>query len=148
MAKEKQILTILSFVIIVFCNQSFAQSDSTREILWTTDWSPDGKFVAIGGNVDTLKIYSEKNIQPYKSFPVKNTITRVKWHPSKNIIAVATQLSDDKCSLINLDANEKTELNGISSDGARGLDWNYNGEYLVVADNDGQIMIYDTMSFS
>lgn len=138
-----QIMIILSFLIVVFCNQTFAQDSTTKKILWTTDWSHDGKFIAIGGNVDTLKIYSEKDLEPYKSFPVKSTITRIKWHPSKNIIAVATQSSEVKTNILNLDTNEKIELNEISPDGARGIDWNYTGEYLVVADNDGQILIYN-----
>jgi WD40 repeat protein len=81
-------LTFLNFLIVVFCNQAFAQNTLTKEILWTTDWSPNGKFIAIGGNTDTLKIYFGRNLKPYKSLPVKNTITRVKWHPAKNIIVV------------------------------------------------------------
>jgi WD40 repeat protein len=56
---------------------------------------------------------------------------------------VATQNSEDKTSIINLDNNEKIELNGISSEGARGIDWNYTGEYLAVADNEGLILIYN-----
>ncbi len=142
MRKRNQISIALNFLIIVLYNSTFAQSTTTKEILWTTDWSPNGKFIAIGGNVDTLKIYNEKQLKLYKSFPIKNTITRIKWHPSKNIIAVTTQMSEDKSKIINLDTNEKIELQGISPQGARGIDWNYNGEYLVVADNDGQILIY------
>jgi WD40 repeat protein len=142
MTNRIKILTILNFLII-FCNQTFTQNTITKEILWTTDWSPNGKYIAIGGNVDTLKIYSESNLKQYKSFPVKNTITRVKWHPTKNIIAVATQNSEDKTSIINLDNNEKIGLDGISPEGARGIDWNYTGEYLAVADNEGQILIYN-----
>ncbi|MFH6969508.1 WD40 repeat domain-containing protein [Flavobacterium sp. FlaQc-28] len=130
-------------LLTVFNNQLFAQDAIDKKILWTTDWSSDGKFMAVGGNLDTLKIYSGKNLKLYKSFPIKSTITRIKWHPSKNSIAVATQLSEDKSCIINLDTNEKIELNGISPDGARGIDWNYTGEYLVVADNEGQVLIYD-----
>lgn len=135
-----KIITILNFLIIVFCNSIIAQKE--KEILWTTDWSPNGKFIAIGGNVDSLTIYNS-NLKLHKSFPVKNTITRVKWHPSKNMIAVATQLSSDKSFIINLDSNEKIELNEISPDGARGIDWNFTGDYLAVADNDVQILIYN-----
>jgi WD40 repeat protein len=127
----------------VLSNQTSGQNTLTKEILWTTDWSPNGKYIAIGGNVDTLKIYCESNLKPYKSLPIKNTITRVKWHPTKNIIAVSTQNSEAKTSIINLDNNEKIGLNGISPDGARGIDWNYTGEYLAVADNEGQILIYN-----
>ena len=143
MTQQIKILTFLNFVILVFCNQTFAQNNLTKEILWTTDWSPNGKYIAIGGNVDTLKIYSKSNLNPYKSLPIKNTITRVKWHLTKNIIAVTTQNSEDKTSIINLDNNEKIELKGISPDGARGIDWNYTGEYLAVADNEGQILTYN-----
>ncbi len=143
MTKRNKLFVILHFLIIVFYNQTFAQNTTAKEILWTTDWSPNGKYIAIGGNVDTLKIYSERNLQTYKLIPLKNTVTRVKWHPTRNIIAVATQNSEDKTSIINLDSNEKIVLSGTSPDGARGIGWNYNGEYLGVADNDGQISIYN-----
>ncbi len=135
-----QILRLLTILITIFCNQAFAQK--TKEILWTTDWSPNGELIAIGGNIDSLSIYSS-NLKLYKSFPVSNTITRIKWHPSINIIGVATQMSSEKSFLINLDSNEKIDLNGISPDGARGIDWNFTGDYLAVADNDGQIFIYN-----
>lgn len=143
MTTQIKILTFLNFLFVICCNQTTAQNTLTKEILWTTDWSPNGKYIAIGGNVDSLKIYSEGNLKPYKSLPIKNTITRVKWHPTKNIIAVTTQLSDEKSFILNLETNEKIELIGISTDGARGIDWNYTGDYLAIADNDGQILIYD-----
>ncbi|MBQ0907736.1 hypothetical protein KBJ98_03355 [Flavobacterium sp. F-328] len=138
-----KIVTLLNFLIIIFCNQTFAQNAVTKEILWTTDWSPNGKYIAIGGNVDTLKIYNSSNLKLYKSLLIKNTITRIKWHPTKNIIAVATQMSGDRSSIINIETNEKIELNAVSLDGARGIDWNYTGEYLAVTDNDGEILIFN-----
>ena len=144
MTRQIKILTFLNFLILVFCNQTFAKNTITKEILWTTDWSPNGKYIAIGGNVGALNIYTKGNLNLYKSFPVKNTITRVKWHPSMNVIAVTSQMSDEKSFIFNLETNEKIELNGISSDGARGVDWNYTGEYLAIADNDGQVLIFNT----
>ena len=136
-------LAILNFLIIVLSNQTFGQNSLTNEILWTTDWSPNGKYIAIGGNIDSLKIYTEGNIKLYKSFQVKNTITCVRWHPTLNIIVVTTQMSDEKSFILDLETNEKIELNDISPEGARGIDWNNTGEYLAIADNDGQILIYD-----
>jgi WD40 repeat protein len=143
MTKRIKILAILNFLIVFLSNQIFGQNSLTKEILWTTDWSPNGKYIAIGGNVDTLKIYKKENLKIYKTFPVKNTITRIKWHPSMNIVVVTTQISDEKLFILELGTNEKVELKGISPDGARGIDWNYTGEYLAVADNDGQIIIYN-----
>jgi len=144
MTRQIKILTFLNFLILVFCNQTFGKNTITKEILWTTDWSPNGKYIAIGGNVGALNIYTKGNLNLYKSFPVKNSITRVKWHPSMNVLAVTTQMSDEKSFIFNLETNEKIELNGISSDGARGVDWNYTGEYLAIADNDGQVLIFNT----
>jgi WD40 repeat protein len=137
------IVTILIFLVNIFCNQTIAQNTIPKAILWATDWNPNGKHIAIGGNVDSLKIYSS-DLKLYKSFPIKNTVTRVKWHPTKNLIAVTTQTSDDKSSIINIETNEKHELNGISPEGARGMDWNYSGEYLAVGDNDGAIHIFNS----
>jgi WD40 repeat protein len=128
---------------VVCLNKLLPKIPKKKEILWTTNWSPDGKLIGVGGNVDTLKIFKTKNLKLYKSIPIGNTITRIKWHPTKNIIAVMTQTSKDKPMLINLDTDEKMELDGISQDGARGADWNFSGEYLAVGDNDGQILIYN-----
>jgi WD40 repeat protein len=139
---KMKISTFIIYLMLLFCHQTTAQKTVTKEILWTTDWSPNGKYIAIGGNVDSLKIYSGIDLKTYQSIPIKNTITRVKWHPTKNIIAVATQNSKDKTSIINLDNNETIELTGISPEGARGIDWNNTGELLAVADNDGHIFIY------
>ena len=137
-----RILVTISF-LIGLSYYTVAQMSGSKQILWTTDWSPNGKLIAVGGNIDALKIYKEKNPTSYRSFPIKNTITRIKWHPSKNMIAVGTQQSADKSCIIDLDSNKKTVLNGISNEGARGVDWNYSGDFLAVADNDGQIAIFD-----
>ena len=143
MTSSIKILTLIFFLAIVFCDKSFSQNSETKEILWTTDWSPNGEFIAIGGNIGTLNIYSSIDFKLYESILIANTITRVKWHPSKNMIAITTQISNEKSFILNLETNQKIELNGISPDGARGVDWNNSGEYLAIADNDGQILIYN-----
>lgn len=135
---------ILIFLLSVFWYIAFAQVERERQILWSTDWSSNQEFIAVGGNTDSLKIYHASNLQTYKSFPLRNTITCIKWHPFKNILAVGTQTSKDKVRIINLESKEVIELNGISPEGARGIDWNFTGEYLAVGDNDGQISIFDT----
>lgn len=131
-------------LLAFYDNQMLAQKITNKKILWTTDWSSDGKYIAVGGNLDTLKIYTATNLLLYKSIPIKNTITCVKWHPFKNILLVATQLSEDKVCIINFDTNKTIELNEISAEGARAIDWNYTGDFLAVADNEGQISIFDS----
>ena len=143
MTKGKKILTVFIVLLTFLDNRAFSQDTANKKILWSTDWSSNGKYIAIGGNIDTLKIYSAKDLQLYKSYPTKNTITCIKWHPFKNILAVGTQLSGDKVRIFNFETDKIIELEGISPDGARGIDWNYTGDFLAVADNDGQISIFD-----
>jgi len=132
----------LSFIFLFFSRLLLGQT-AEKEILWTADWSPNGKLVAIGGNVGALNIYDARTFKVKKSYPTKNTITRVTWHPTKNLLGVATQISEDKCYILNLDTDEKIVLKGISPDGARGMDWNKSGELLAVGDNDGSVFIYN-----
>jgi WD40 repeat protein len=139
-----KLFRIILFALGLLLNkETVAQESSIDEILWTCDWSPDGKFVAVGGNIDSLKIIGVKDFKLHCAFPIKNTITKVTWHPTKNLLAVATQLSEDKCCIIDLNTLEKIELNGISVEGARGISWDKSGENLAVGDNEGQVNIYD-----
>ena len=74
MTKGNKKLAILHFLVIVLSTQIFGQNTLTKEILWATDWSPNGKYIAIGGNVDSLKIYNKGNLKIHKSIlniPVK-----------------------------------------------------------------------------
>jgi WD40 repeat protein len=73
---------------------------------------------------------------------ISGTITLAVWHPHSALIAVATQVSDDKSRIINF-KNSSMPLLGISPEGARGIAWNFKGDYLAVGDNDGQVLIYD-----
>lgn len=132
----------LSIFFLFFIRLLLGQT-AEKEILWTAEWSPNGKLVAIGGNVGALNIYDARTFKVKKSYPTKNTITRVTWHPTKNLFGVATQVSEDKCYILNLDTYEKIVLKGISPDGARGMDWNKSGELLAVGDNDGSVFIYN-----
>ena len=134
----------IQLVIIAFFAWSFTLSGQTdfEDILWTVDWSPNGKYIAVGGNQDSLKIYS-KNLELIKSYPFEGlTITCLKWHPTKNILAIATQMSGAKVGLLNFDTNEIIELDSIPDFGARGIGWNHTGEYLAVVDNEGQISFH------
>ncbi len=140
---QQNTTSILVSLLFILSSDIAAQSSPEKEILWTAAWSPNGKYIAIGGNVGALNIYTAKRLQGYQSYPIENTITCVKWHPHKNILAVATQMSSNKVRVINFDTNSSIELDGVSPDGARGIDWNYSGEFLAVADNDGQICIFD-----
>ena len=79
-----------------FQNESYAQGSDFDKILWAVDWSPDGKFIAAGGNSGSLKIYANKRFKLLKTYPIKGTITVVKWHPFEPLLAITTQSSENK----------------------------------------------------
>ncbi len=143
MKNNAQILPTLFILLTLWAAQAPAQETTEKKILWTSDWSPNGKYIAVGGDLDSLNLYSAKDLKRHKSYPIKGMVTCVKWHPYKNILAVAVQASDETTRLINLDTDEVIPLKGISPDGARGMDWNYSGDFLAVGDNDGRISIFD-----
>ena len=92
MTKGNKKLAILHFLIIVLSTQIFGQNTLTKEILWTADWSPNGKYIAIGGNVDSLKIYNKGNLKIHKSIPVKNTLTSPRFFKFFFIILIINVL--------------------------------------------------------
>ena len=119
---------------------SFAQENRT---LWTAAWSPNDEFIAIGGSPGELKLFDGKTYELLKSYSVGGEIlSRLKWHPSQNKLAVVTQSATFKAKILDLDQDEWIELEGLENS-LRGLDWNYSGELLAVSEFDGEISIFD-----
>src|SRR5690606_36593527 len=97
----------------------------------------------VGGNHDSLMIFSGEDIVKLKSFPFLSTITSLQWHPTKNILVVAAQGGTDVTSILNLDNHEQYELDSIHEGGARAAGWNRSGDMLAIGDYNGYINIYD-----
>lgn len=137
--------SIIFLFFQIFCFHSmvvFGQSSNAKQILWTTEWSSDGRTALVGGNTDTL-IFFQPPLKIVKTLPVKSTVTRLKWHPSQNMLAITTQFSAFPTSLYNLETNQTTVLEGVSPEGARGVDWNFSGEFVAIGDNEGQVHIFN-----
>lgn len=130
------ILIILAFHSLL----SSAQEDKT---LWTVAWSPDDKIVAIGSSQGELKLFDGASFELIHSYSTGGVIlSRLKWHPNQNKLAVITQSATFKAKILDLDKDEWIELEGLENS-IRGLDWNYNGELLAVSGFDGGIYIFD-----
>lgn len=135
-------IVVLSFVLLhLIATNLSAQAQQPKRIIWTADWL--GTFIIVGGNLDTLKIYHSDSLKLYRKYLISGTITRVVGHPHGPSVAIATQISTSKSVIYDFLHNDTIQLKGISPEGARGIAWNYNGDYLAVGDNDGQILIYD-----
>ncbi len=142
-------LTLYVLVSSLLLQSSCGQSTVTRNkpinggaetLLWTADWSADDKKIAVGGDDSLLKIYDSKNLKLLKAYQLKSMIRQVSWHPANNFLAIAT---NDGVSILNTETEKFITLNGTTN-GARGIDWNFNGQLLAAADNDGLVKIWDS----
>ncbi|WP_422349690.1 WD40 repeat domain-containing protein [Flagellimonas sp.] len=113
-----------------------------KETLWTIAWSPDGKYIATGGNQEVLKVFDAKTFELLKTYPVPGVqLSRLKWHPSKNLLAVITQGRTFKAKILDLDTGKWRELQDLESS-FRALDWNHTGELLAVSELEDTVSVY------
>ncbi|SNY95100.1 WD40 repeat domain-containing protein [Flagellimonas pacifica] len=133
----------LSFVLIsllILCVS--CKSEENKTTLWTLAWSPNGKYLATGGNQDSLKIFDAKSFELIKIFPVEGVqLSRLKWHPFKNKLAIITQGRTFKAKILDVQEETWTELEGLKSS-FRALDWNYTGELLAVSELEKAVSVY------
>ena len=132
---------IFIVVLAIVTLEAFSQGNET---LWTVAWSPNDEYIAIGGSQGDLKLFDGKTFELLRSYPVKDVIlSRLKWHPHQNKLAIITQSTSYKAKILDLDKNKWIELEGLESS-LRGLDWNHNGELLAVSEFEGEISIFDS----
>lgn len=143
----KNVLLLLSITLMQGCNPKLKPSNQNlvREDwwLWAAAWHPNKDQLVVGGTQDTLRLFSSRNYQLLTNYPFEGTITKTKWHPTKNILAVAMQGEKSKTSIFKLDQNERIELDSINDFGARAIAWNSQGTLLAVGDYDGLLSIFD-----
>lgn len=136
-------------ITILGCKESSKQESKNFEkkvqwFFWSVDWHPNKEKIVVGGSNDTFfKLISSKDYKELKSYRYKGTITKTKWHPIKNKLAVSVQDGKSKSIIINLEKEEKIELDSITNDGARAIGWNYTGNLLAVGDYKGFLTIFD-----
>src|SRR5210317_1498311 len=105
-------IKLFSLLIVLLTSlYAFPQEGNYNNTIWTVAWSPDGNYIATGGNIDALLIYDAKTFKMLKTFPVKDVqLSRLKWHPNKNILAVITKSNKFKAKLLHLDTGVWVEL--------------------------------------
>ncbi len=132
---------IIALVFIVFSFDVYTQTNGT---LWTAAWSSNDKYLAVGGDQGDLKLFDGKTFELLKTYAVEDVIlSRLKWHPKENKLAVITQSKTFKAKILDLDRDQWIELEGLDSS-LRGLDWNHDGNLLAVSEFEGEISIYDS----
>ncbi len=136
----KFFLTIPLFWIMVFADlKGQPQKTERPSAIWSTEWSPDGKYIAIGGDDQILWILDGNHFKLLMKYDLQAMIKCLSWHPTENLIAIATVKG---VQLFDLQSKKLTELKEIKT-GGRAIDWNHTGDMLALGDGAGIIQIID-----
>ncbi len=137
------IITRIFLFILFLVSNTFCQQNSYKKTLWTVAWSPNGKYIVAGGNQDELKLFDGNTLKLIKTYPIKEVqLSRLKWHPTKNRLAVITQSKTFKAKILNLDNDTWTDLKGLKNS-FRALGWNYTGELLAISELESFVSIFN-----
>lgn len=144
----KKIIIILTTIVLFQACKTLTKSQfDFNKSLWTADWSSDNKLIAIGGNINEVQLLSATDLSIIETFKMPhNTVTKIKWHPNKNKIAIVGQWKDAsnannaKARIINVNTKE---VQILDNGGARGLAWSPDGTQLAIGGLEGVLSIFD-----
>ncbi len=137
---NKKLIVIALLLVMAF--DLFGQHEPDKKTIWTVAWSPDGRYIAAGGDLDELQLFDANTFKLIKTYPVQNVqLSRLKWHPFKNVLAIITQSTTVKARILDLDQEIWTDLQGLKS-GFRALDWNFSGDLLAVSELEDAVSVY------
>ena len=132
-----------AIILNVYCSGEKKTSTLNKEevakpkSIWTTEWSADGQYFALGGDDSTVWVYDATNYSVRKAYKLNSMVRGLSWHPKENLLAIATmrgvqRLDLNKDQLITIPAIER---------GGPGIRWNASGELLALADGAGIVQI-------
>jgi WD40 repeat protein len=126
--------------LLIFVALPEAKAAESRNILWSVDWSADGKSFAIGGawvGIFDAETHLKRRTPALDSV---KTIAKVRWHPHRNLLALSGS-ADGITAIYDPATDQKIILK--TKEGTRGIAWDASGERLATAGNRGELQIWD-----
>ncbi|WP_235298738.1 WD40 repeat domain-containing protein [Portibacter marinus] len=110
--------------------------------IWTTRWSPNGKFIASGGQDGTLRIIDTDSMKVIYTFSIgSEIISRVSWHPTEDKLAIVAQGIDFTAKILDLNTWKYTGLQNLNNT-MRAIDWTPDGKRLAVSHLEDSVSIF------
>lgn len=137
--QRRSVIIASLLALAVLLPSAEAKELDNADILWSVDWSSDGKFFAVGGA--WVGLFDAKTQERLRSpaLDLSKPASKVRWHPRRNLLAVSGG-ADDVTALYHPADDRKIPLK--TKEGTRGIAWNSTGELLATAGNGGELQIW------
>ena len=119
--------------------QCGAKDSENNNILWSVDWSADGKSFAVGGAWVGIFDAETQLKRQAPALDSLKAVAKVRWHPRRNLLALSGG-ADGVTVIYDPAADQKIALK--TKEGTRGIAWNASGELLATAGNRGELQIW------
>jgi WD40 repeat protein len=139
------------------CDGSQECSDLTHLPTRTSAWSPDGKFLAVGGDKTSIYVYDTTNWEMVKILEGhEGSVLTLEWSSDGTMLASGS--GTDKVAMHNIPENMIkiwnfssgeviAELTG-HQDGVLNLKWSPDGSQIATASDDKMIMLWSTTNWT
>ena len=144
---SKALLLLLILLSVAGCKPSVKEESSMQErnqpyFFWDVNWADFDNQIIVGGMQDTIRILTPQ-LELKSNYPYLGTVTKNKFHPSKNMVAISVQDGLSQSCILHLDTSKITTLDSVSQEGARAIGWNNSGRILAVGDYEGNLSFYN-----
>jgi WD40 repeat protein len=123
--------------------QWLIQEQPSGMALFSVDWSPNGRELAVGGQ-ESVQIWDVASGGVISTLPHDDYVREVVWSPDGRFVAAG---SDDKLVWIWEVSRQtvRTKLSG-HTDWVRSVAWSPNGQQVVSGSDDGKAMIFNALA--
>lgn len=101
---------------------------SAPQYIWSLDWRPDDKIIAVAGDDSTVWLYDAGSYAVFKTFKLPGMVKCIMWHPQGKLLAAGTNKTIE---IVNTETGSSNSI--TSAGGARSITWNPDGTMLATA---------------